>query len=142
MTYKTLIGINPRGVITFVSDLWAGSISDKQLTKKCGILDLLEEGDAIMADKGFLIKDLTTPRGIEVIIPPFKTKYKRLTKREVEETRRIANLRIHIERAIERVKNFRILQGNVPITLAGQTSKIWKLCSKLSNCQPPLVTDR
>lgn len=142
MTYKALIGINPRGVITFVSDLWAGSISDKQLTKNSGILDLCEPGDAIMADKGFLIRDLTTPRRIELIIPPFKTKYKRFTKREVEETRRIANLRIHIERAIERVKNFRILQGNIPITLAGQASKVWKLCSRFSNLQPPLVTDR
>ena len=142
MTYKALIGINPRGLITFASDLWAGSISDKQLTKNSGILDLCEKGDAIMADKGFLIKDLTTPKGIELIIPPFKTKYKCLTRREVEETRRIANMRIHIERAIERVKNFRILQGNVPITLSGQASKIWKLCSKLSNLQPPLICDK
>ncbi len=142
MTYKALVGINPRGVITFTSDLWAGSISDKQLTKNCGILDLCEKGDAVMADKGFLIKDLTTPKGIELIIPPFKSKYKQFTRREVEETRRIANLRIHIERAMERIKNFRILQGNLPITLSGQATKIWKLCNKFANCQPPLVSDK
>ena len=28
MTYKSLIGISPNGVITFASDLWVGSISD------------------------------------------------------------------------------------------------------------------
>ena len=43
-------------------------MNDKQLTKNCGILDLFEVGDAIMADKGFLISDLTTPRGIHLII--------------------------------------------------------------------------
>lgn len=30
MAWKVLIGINPNGVITHGSDLWTGSISDKQ----------------------------------------------------------------------------------------------------------------
>ncbi|KAH3879680.1 hypothetical protein DPMN_003586 [Dreissena polymorpha] len=38
MTYKALVGISPNGVVTFVSDLWCGSISDKQITKECGLL--------------------------------------------------------------------------------------------------------
>ena len=85
-----------------MSDLWTGSTSDKQMTKLSGLLDLCEAGDAIMADKGFLISDLTTPRGIKLIIPPFKTKL--FIKREVEGTRRIANLRIDVELAMERVE--------------------------------------
>ena len=44
-TYKGLDGISPNGVITFVSLLYPGSISDKELTRRCGILELLEEGD-------------------------------------------------------------------------------------------------
>ena len=83
-------------MITFVSDLWAGSISDKQLPSSCGILELCERGDSIMADKGFLISDL-----IILLL-----KYKRFSRREVEESRRIANLRIDVERAMERVKIF------------------------------------
>lgn len=139
MTYKALLGISPSGIITFVSDLWGGSISDKQITRNSGLLDLCERGDAIMADKGFVISDLTTPKGIHLIVPPFK--YKRFNRREIEETRRIANLRIDVERAMERVKNFRILQGTMPITMASQASKIWKICVGLSNLQPPLIHD-
>ena len=139
MTYKALIGISPNCVITFASDLWAGSISDKQLTKACGILDLCEPGDAIMADKGFLISDLTSAKGVKLIIPPLKTH--RFSRREIEETRRIAHLRIDVERAIERVKNFRILQGNMPITLSQQANDIWKICVQCSNLQPPLIND-
>ena len=139
MTWKALLGISPCGMITFTSDLWAGSISDKQLTSKCGILELCEEGDSIMADKGFLISDLITHRGIKLVMPPFKSRDRQFTRREVEETRRIANLRIHVERAMERVKNFRIIQGVMPITLARKASKTWKLCCGLSNLQPPLV---
>ena len=139
MTYKALLGISPAGYISFASALWAGSISDKQITFNSGILNLCERGDSIMADKGFLISDLTTPRGISLIVPPLKMK--RFTRREVEETRRIANLRIDVERAVERVKNFRILQGVLPITLAHQATNIWKICVCLSNLLPPLVHD-
>lgn len=70
---------------------------------------------------------------------PFKSRDCQFTRREVEETRRIANLRIHVERAMERVKNFRIIQGVMPITLARKASKTWKLCCGLLNLQPPLV---
>ncbi len=53
MTYKALVGINPRGVITFASDLWSGNISDKKITKLSGILDLCECGDSIICDIRF-----------------------------------------------------------------------------------------
>lgn len=43
MTWKVLLVISPCGMITFTSV--EGSISDKQLTSKCGILELCEEGD-------------------------------------------------------------------------------------------------
>ena len=39
-------------------------------------LDICEEGDAIMADKGFLISYLCTIRSVSLIIPPFKNKKK------------------------------------------------------------------
>ena len=56
-TYKVLIGISPSGIITFVSKLYAGSISDKQLTRCSGIMDLLQPEDSVMADRGFDIQD-------------------------------------------------------------------------------------
>lgn len=139
MTYKSLIGISPSGIVTFVSDLYAGSISDKQITGLSGLVNLCEEGDAIMADKGFLITDLTTPKGIELIIPPFKRNNRQFLPHEVRATKDIANLRIHVERQMERIKNFRIVQGVMPITMSKKSSKIWKICVRLTNLQPPLV---
>lgn len=140
MTFKGLIGISPAGVTTFVSDLWGGSISDKQLTKNCGILDLCEVGDAIMADKGFVISDLTTPKGIHLIIPPFKKKNKQMSRSDVLLTREIAHLRIHVERQMERIKNFHIFEGVMQLSMASQCSKIWKICVALTNLLPPLCT--
>lgn len=71
-TLKSLIGIAPNGTITFVSRLYTGSISDKELTMLSGILDLLEPGDSVMTDKGFTIEMMLKEVGAVLIIPPFK----------------------------------------------------------------------
>ena len=67
---KGLIGISPSGYPSFVSSLYAGRISDKKITKDCGILDLLEPGDQVMADRGFDIES-DLPSGVTLNIPPF-----------------------------------------------------------------------
>ena len=106
-TAKGLVGISPSAAVTFVSDLYAGRCSDKQITKDCGILRLLEHGDSVMADKGFDIgNDL--PDGVSLNIPPFLCGKQHLTVEEETETRRIASVRIHVERAIAQIKTFRI----------------------------------
>ena len=48
-TFKVLVGISPSGEITFASKLFPGSISDKELTKRSGLLHLLERGGPIAA---------------------------------------------------------------------------------------------
>ena len=62
-TLKSFVGVDSMGGFVFISQLYAGSISDKQIVSRSGFLDLLSrfkkevseifEGDSIMADKGF-----------------------------------------------------------------------------------------
>ena len=75
-TMKTLVGITPSGFFSFVSKLWSGSTSDRKLTQKSGILELIEEGDHVMADRGFTIRDLLTKRKAYLNMPPFSKKGK------------------------------------------------------------------
>ena len=111
------MGISP-GVVTFVSKFWGGRVSDKEITQKCDILELLEPGDNVMADKGFDIKDVLAPFEVHLNIPPFLSKKQQLSSKQVMETHRIAELRIYVEHAIGRIKSFRILQGVIPVTVA------------------------
>ena len=69
-TMKALVGISPTGYFTFVSKLWTGNVSDRYITEKSGLLDKLEEGDSVMADKGFNIRDLLTRKKVALNIPP------------------------------------------------------------------------
>lgn len=69
-TYKGLLGIAPSGSITFVSQLYEGSISDKEIVDRSGLLNenLWENNDSIMADRGFTITDLLKPLNIKLNI--------------------------------------------------------------------------
>ena len=87
-TAKGLIGIFPAGYPSFISELYTGRSSDKQVTKDCGILNLLELGDDLMADKGFDIED-EMPHGVNFNIPPF-LKDQQLSVQAENETRKIA----------------------------------------------------
>ena len=139
-TLKALIGIVPKGSISFVSTLFGGSISDKELTARSGLLDKVQRGEVIMADRGFNIQDMLASKGVRVNIPPFMNPTGQFEERELLETRRIATLRIHVEHAMERIKNFHILDF-IPITLCrgGIIDMIFCVCAMLSNFQPPLV---
>lgn len=137
-TFKSLVCITPCGSISFISKLYGGSISDRELTEKSGLLDLLEPGDSIMADRGFTIADLTIQRGITLNIPPMKHEGQ-FTEAELLTTRRIASLRIHVERAIGRIKNFRIL-NDIPNSMARNADQIFYVCAMLSNFNSPLCS--
>lgn len=137
-TLKALIGITPSGVVSFISDLYGGNISDKKLTQLSGLLDLLESGDAIMADRGFTIDDILPP-GVTLNVPPRMNDSGQLTESERTTTRRIASVRIHVERAMERIKNYQILH-NIPNSMHNKINQIFFVCAVLTNFLPPLVT--
>ena len=86
-TFKGLVGICPTGAVTFISELYAGSLSDQALTRDCGILELIEPGDSIMADKGFDIGYDVALRGAKLNIPPFLKNQQQLSKKNVITTR-------------------------------------------------------
>ena len=54
-------------------------------------------------------------------------------KKEVQNRKEIANLRIHVERAINGIKIYRILKGALPITMMRHVDEIVLVCVALCN---------
>ena len=52
-TLKYLISSSPDGLINFISNGYGGRISDTLITEESGLLNVLPEGCAVMADRGF-----------------------------------------------------------------------------------------
>ena len=65
-----------------------------------GLLQMLEPGDEIMVDKGFLIQDLLAPLGMRLNVPPLLQSKEQIPVNEVLVTKKIAQLRVHVKRAI------------------------------------------
>ena len=55
-----------------------------------------------MADRGFTIQDQLNAVGVDLNIPSFLSGRPQLSASEVQHTRHIASVRIHVERAIGR----------------------------------------
>ena len=64
----------------------------------------------MIADRGFAVEEDLAEKNLKLHIPSFlRTKRAHLTAGEVTATRRIAEARVHVEKAIERLKEFEIL---------------------------------
>ncbi|KAG8177207.1 hypothetical protein JTE90_010780 [Oedothorax gibbosus] len=93
-----------------------------------------------------------TPRTFDrnVEVPAFKRGKKQLSAIEIEETRGLASLRIHVERVIGVLRQkYRMLEGRMPISLVSHSSnqdenistvdKIVTIAAALLNMCPPVI---
>ena len=110
--------------------------------EKSHFVDLLEQGDLIMADvRGFDIQDLMAAKQAKLFIPPKRqSTADQFSKEDCFETMRIANVRIHVETAIRRVKGWHIFDQALPLSMAGVVNQVWTVCCLLTNWQAPALT--
>ncbi|XP_063436834.1 uncharacterized protein LOC134718270 [Mytilus trossulus] len=133
-TLKTMIGCSPRGAVTFVSDAFGGSASDRQIVEKSELLNpdikMFNKGDSIMADRGIMVQDLFASQDVYVNTPTFLKGKSQLDPKEVVHDRRVASKRIHIERVIGLSKSYKILKHGIP---RGKLQLGSRVCFVLSN---------
>lgn len=148
---KGLVACDPRESITYASMLFSEGISDKDIFVQSKFKDMLcdliyegylQQGDALMADKGFNIEKEVEKCGLTLNIPPFATQGKQMSKSDAMFTKKIAKHRVHVERAIERIKRFKILSGKVKLSLFTFINQLWYyVCAMLTNFFPPCIQD-
>ena len=114
-TKKLFLAVNPWGCATVVSKLADGSMSDREITKRCGFLKKKKiKGKTVLADRGFQIEDLILAKGGKLVIPPFLAGRKKFTYKELVRSRIITRARIHIERFNQRLKLYKFIGDKIP----------------------------
>ncbi|KAI7800509.1 uncharacterized protein LOC130565305 [Triplophysa rosa] len=136
-TFKGLIGMAPHGAITFVSSLYADSVTDKELFEQSGIVSLLKPGMAIMVDRGFLVDDCVPCKVYRIA---YLSKREHMSADEVRETQSMARLMVHVERLIDRVKQNKLFDTVIPLSITGSINELYTVACLLVNYQNgPLV---
>ena len=107
--------------------------------KKSGFLDKRTPGDEVMADKVFLIQDELAATQAHLVIPPLLKQKVQSSEGEHDQTRSTAKLRIHVERFMERVKNYRIFDRAFPISMTKSASDFFVIVCALVNFLSPLI---
>lgn len=117
-------------------------MSDKVLTQQSGFLHKLEHGDVILADRGFTIRDDIEVHGAKLEIPAFTRGKSQLSQRDVEMSKKLSQVRIHVERVIGLLKNkYTLLQGKIPVNMLkhkddideSNIDRILTVCASLTN---------
>lgn len=110
-TLKYLISCTPDGLVNYVSCGYGGRASDAIIIEDCGYLSRLRPGMSVMADRGFKnISHILQQMDCELIRPPSVFANVHSSREEVKQSKRIAALRIHIERVISRIREFQMLR--------------------------------
>lgn len=139
-TAKFMTGITPGGILSFITPAYGGRASDKFIFENSKLIDKLEAGDAIMADKGFLIDNVCAQRHIKLYRPTFLKVKTQLSKDEALLNVTIASARVHIERVNQRMKVFSVFQ-KFPSSLISKLDAIFLIISAIVNLSQPILAD-
>ncbi|KAE8743395.1 hypothetical protein FOCC_FOCC011000 [Frankliniella occidentalis] len=136
------VGISSHGATIFCSDAYEGTTSDKESIMKSGLLDMLDKGDGVMTDRGYELTAELQAKGCHFYKPPSLGDRKTFTEEEETLTKAIAAARIYVEHAIADIKDWKILQGVVPINMISQWSNIIYVVAFLRNFNPNRIHNK
>ena len=105
-------------------------------------LDHIVPGDHVLADRGFQLKELLLLKHAELTVPQANKGKAQMSTDQVKETKKVANVRLHVQRVIRRLKQFRILSQVMPITLLRYANDIILIFAAVTNLQGPIVSTR
>ncbi|XP_034232829.1 uncharacterized protein LOC117640434 [Thrips palmi] len=148
-TVKFLLGITPQGTISYISKAFGGRSSDQFITVNCqDFLNNLLPGDVVLADRGFDVNECVGRMQARVVTPSFMHGRNQLSAEDVEVSRRIAHVRIHVERVISLLRNkYLVLKQTLNFDYLQQYSNepvariddVVLVCCALCNLSSPII---
>lgn len=136
-----MTGVTPAGNISYISKAYGGRASDKTIFEQSDIIKLLESGDEVMVDRGFLIDEICEKNNLKCVRPPFLKGKKQFSKSDSILTANIAKARVHVERSNQRIKNFKIVGDTMPSNLVPLVEEIFSVICGIGNLSSPIIKD-
>lgn len=129
-TLKAMVGMAPHGAITFVSAVYSGSLSDKDVFQRSGIIPLLTPDTAIMVDKALKVDDLVP---CKVHHLPFLSKQKDMAVYKMK--RSTARLRMHVDMIFQRVREYALFNSIIPLSTSRSLNQLFTVACRMVNYQ-------
>ena len=107
------------------------------LKQKLQTSEILHVGNA-MADKGFDISGEPTQLSLGHNSQPYLRGKDCFFESDVLRTQTVAMHSIHVERALCKMKRFRILHSVIPVAMIETSNQMWTVICLLSNFQNPI----
>ncbi len=140
-TMKFMINITPGGLISHISEVFSGKASDKFIFNAENLIEKFDcPNDAIMVDKGVMIEDEVVEHELTLVRPSFfRSDMDQFEEEEQVKNTRIAALRVHVERAIQRVKIFAVMTDKMEYCLHPYVNEILIVVSAIANLTKPIL---
>ena len=90
----------------------------------------------IMVDKAFVVDNLVP---CKVYRPAFLSNKQQMSRESVRQTQSIACLRVHVERCIRRVKENKLFDKDIPLSICGNIDELFSVAHFLVNYQNGLL---
>ena len=94
-----------------------------------------------MADRGSQIKEELLLHFCNLEVLPGVRMKSQMTSADVKE-KHVAKIRVHVERAINCIKSFRILKNTLPVSLLQDVDDILWIYAALCNLKPKLICSK
>ena len=140
-TVKSVPGITPGGLVSYLPPVFGGSDSDRQFVERSNVPKLCDRKDSILVDKGFDIQDIFAPSDITVNISTFLREGNQFTATQLRSDRKIASKRVHVERVIGLAKTYKILERPMNDIETVLAERIIFSCFMLCNFRPIIVPE-
>lgn len=140
-TMKFMINITPGGLISHISEVYSGKASDKFIFNEENLIEKFDcPDDAIMVDKGVMIEDEVIEHELTLVRPSFfRSDMGQFEEEETIKNTRIAALRVHVERALQRVKIFAVMTDRIEYNLHPYVNDILIVVAAVANLTRPIL---
>uniref|UniRef100_A0ABD2WZ61 DDE Tnp4 domain-containing protein n=1 Tax=Trichogramma kaykai TaxID=54128 RepID=A0ABD2WZ61_9HYME len=131
-TLKVMVGSSRGGLISYISEPYGGSTSDRQIIEHSDLRQKCESGDVILADKGIMVQDLFAPCNVTACTPTPMVSGN-LSHNVIVKDKKLSKHRVHVERIIGLMKTYTILSKKLTRDLLPLSSEIIRVCIMLAN---------